>query len=239
MRPTDEHQTPSTRPSFMASTGRPAPASDNILARLDRNGGGTARTPWSRTAKIGVAGALLLTLALTWLLIGLTQENLEARREAQVVVAMPTETQTAAAPAQAEPAPAPAAEIALDNPAQAPAPAALEPASLEPVPVLPMLADVVEKAPAAPAPRAAPRPHPRQARTGTPRPSGKAGATPQAAPAAVGADPATENDVALLSAILLHSPRHRAERARAEAKCNLDKKCTVAGPLPALLKATE
>jgi hypothetical protein len=262
VRPTDEHQTPSTRPNFMSAKSRPSAGGDNILARLDRGGAGTARTPWSPGAKVAAVGGGLATLALLWLLISITQENLQERRDMQAVTATPTVLEPASqaqseAPAesQAEARVSSQASAHTETQASAHSDAQTEKRadspvdvnSLEPIPVLPMLADVVEKAPAAPAapvaqavtpaPRAAPRsvrPHtaPRAtaSHAGVPRPA-------QEKPAKV-ADAAIDSDVALLSAILMHAPRHSAERARAEAKCKDDKKCTVS-PLPALIKATE
>lgn len=244
----------------MSATRRPASAGDNILARLERSGGGAARRQWSRAARTGAVLGALLTAALAWVMVGLTQDKLQEQREAQVVIlatpeppAAPSETQVASqieprvelrpqATADGESEPGIDARIdAVIHPA-------LDPNSLEPIPVLPVLADVVEKAPAAPAPPAKPpRPRPAShaphapavhARAATEVAAAKAKATAKAN-AGKAADSAVETDVALLSAILLHAPRHSAERARAEAKCKADKNCTLTGPLPALLKATE
>lgn len=240
----------------MSATRRPAGAGDNILARLERSGGGSAPRPWSRAARTGAVLAALITAALAWLMVGLTHDQLQGQREAQVVIlATPEAPAEARVASQIEPrvelrpeatadgAPAPRLDARID-PALEPA---LDPNSLEPIPVLPMLADVVEKAPAAPAPpppARPPRPHPAShapaahARAATEVAAAKAKATARAN-AGKAADSAVETDVALLSAILLHAPRHSAERARAEAKCKADKHCTLTGPLPALLKATE
>lgn len=252
----------------MSATRRPAGAGagDNILARLERSGGGTARRRWSRAARTGAVLGALLTAALAWVMVGLTQDKLQEQREAQVVIlatpeppAAPSETQVASqieprvelrpqATADGESEPRLDARIdPVIHPALDPA---LDPNSLEPIPVLPMLADVVEKAPAAPAPAPPakpPRPRPAShaphapavhARAAAEVAAAKAKATPKTN-AGKAADSAVETDVALLSAILLHAPRHSAERARAEAKCKADKNCTLTGPLPALLKATE
>ncbi|WP_426195176.1 hypothetical protein [Massilia sp. DWR3-1-1] len=225
----------------MSATRRPAGNGDNILARLERSGGNGGRGTWSGPARAAALAGVLATAALVWLLIGLTQDKLQERREAQVVVVTPTPVEP---PASAKP------EAALDTAREAPVARQVEappdPTSLEPIPVLPMLADVVEKAPAAPPARAPHRP------TATPPPARSAptvaakagsahGPRVNLAPpvAGKGADAAIDNDVALLSAILIHAPRHRAERARAEEKCKTDKKCTMAGPLPALLHAGE
>ena len=235
MRPTDEHQTPSTRPNFTSAKSRPATAGDNILARLERSGANPASTPWSRTVKLGLAGGVALALGLAWCLAGLYQDAVPDHREAQVMVATPTPLEPAPleqAPELASDMQAPAALAQPSTPARADA--TVDPQSLEPVPVLPMLADVVEKAPAAPAApavRTAPRPSQRHGASGHTRAS-------RPAPNDKGIDGSVDGDVALLSAILIHAPRHSAERARAEAKCKEDKKC-VTGPLPALLKATE
>ena len=45
----------------MSATRRPAAARDNILARLERSGGGSQRRRWSRTAKAGAAAGALAT----------------------------------------------------------------------------------------------------------------------------------------------------------------------------------
>lgn len=233
--------------------------SDNILARLDRNDG-AARPHWSRAMRATLAGAAVALVALVWMLVNMTQDKMQAQRGAQVIVATPEAEAPPPAPATAAGLP----ELSLEAQAAAQIDATfdtrngtppvlpdkrpdapLEPASLEPIPVLPMLADVVEKAPAAPAPRAAARtprarPGPAAQTKGSastmPRAGERHGALP--APTANSADPAVDGDIALLSAILLHAPRHSAERAKAEAKCRLDKHCTWAGPLSALLQAT-
>ncbi|MFL6709645.1 MAG: hypothetical protein ACJ8HI_15710, partial [Massilia sp.] len=68
MRPTDEHQSQSTRPNFMSAARRSAGSSDNILARLER-GGGARRHGWSRKAKAGTVAGVVLILALVWLVL--------------------------------------------------------------------------------------------------------------------------------------------------------------------------
>lgn len=261
MRPTDEHQTPSTRPNFMATTKRVG-GSDNILARLDRSGNG-ARARWPHAARAAWTGAAVAALALAAVLLCMRAERAQSQRGAQLLVATPVNEAppSASTPALVEPsleaqaaaqveaevqaqvdaalAPRPAAQPAA---ALAPVDPQLEAASLEPIPVLPMLTDVVETAPAAPAPRAAARPtraRPAPAAKGmhaaTARAAERPGAPPP--PPASGHDAASDTDIALLSAILLHAPRHSAERAKAEAKCRTDKNCTWSGPLPALLQA--
>jgi hypothetical protein len=152
-----------------------------------------------------------------------------------------------------EPAAGTKPEAAIDAVLEAPEVKRVEappdPSSLEPIPVLPMLADVIEKAPATPAARTAHRPI-RPVATPTPAPARSAatvaakagsahGPRVNLAPPVVGkgADAAIDNDIALLSAILIHAPRHRAERARAEEKCKTDKKCSMSGPLPGPLPA--
>ncbi|MDB5961434.1 MAG: hypothetical protein JWP59_2728, partial [Massilia sp.] len=74
----------------MSAKSRPSGGGDNILARLDRGGAGSTRTPWSPGARAAAAGGGLAILALLWLLIGITQDNLQERRETQAVMATPT-----------------------------------------------------------------------------------------------------------------------------------------------------
>lgn len=255
MRPTDEHQTPSTRPNFMTATKRVGGSGENILARLDRSDH-AARPSWTHATKGALVGALLATVALIWMLINFTQDKLQGQRAAPVIVATPMTE--AAVPARVELPAEPSLEAqaaaqveaalearhgALPAHAEKPLEAPAEALSLEPIPDLPMLADVVEKAPAAPT-----RPtRPARARANQAAPAAKSnGAMTARAGERAGAPPATggtgqegavDSDVALLSALLLHAPRHSAERAKAEAKCRLDKNCTWVGPLPALLQA--
>lgn len=218
MRPADEHPMPSSRPNLM-TTARHAhgAAGTNILARLDRDSEGAAarRTRWPRRLTLAAGGAAL-SVALVWTLLGVGRDN---PHDAPAFVASPSASEAV------EPA-----EIAASLP---PAAVALpDPASLEPIPVLPMLADVVEKAPTAPAVRAPSRPQRSVARA--PR------AAMQRPRAAVSADDTdVESDVALLSAVLIQAPRHSAERARAESRCKRDKKCSFSDPVPALLQAVE
>lgn len=221
MRNADDHPTPSPRPNFIASTRRPLAApGESILARLDRDGDGAALRRSGRRRKTTLAAVVVMSLALSWMLAGPGQDDAPGARDAPVLVATP-------APAEPVAQPLPATVVHSTPETRA----ASDPQSLEPVPVLPMLADVVEKAPAASAPRPATRPQRTTAQPLRARAHSK--------PAGVAADSGVETDVAFLSAILIHAPRHSAERARAEAKCKADNHCPLDGPLPALLKAVE
>lgn len=215
MRPEDPAASPSPRPNFMAVTTRPAGSGENILARLERGSTGAAvrRAGWTRKAKFAASAAAAATALLACLMIGLTQATYQGQRDVPMIVAQPV----------------PAEPAGVSEPLEAPP---FEPASLEPIPVLPMLADVIEKAPAMPAARRPAQVH------RTPRHAARSPIKTSPAPVKA-AEASVEADVALLSAVLIHAPRHSAERARAQAKCKLDKNCPLTGPLPAMLQATE
>ncbi|WP_426114713.1 hypothetical protein [Massilia sp. PWRC2] len=246
----------------MATTKRVG-GSDNILARLDRSGNG-ARARWPHAARAAWTGTALAALGLAAaLLLSMRPERAQSQRGAPLMVATPISdaAPAASAPAPAEPSLEAQAAAQVEAQVQAEVEAALAPrpevapaaalaavdpqreaASLEPIPVLPMLADVVEQAPAAPAPHVAarttrtrPAPVAKGMQAATARAAERPGTPPP--PPVNGQDAANDTDVALLSAILLHAPRHSAERAKAEAKCRVDKNCTWSGPLPALLQA--
>lgn len=240
MRPTDEHQSPSTRPNFMSSARRPAGSPDNILARLEL-GRAPRRRLWPTGKIAGTAAGALALLGLAWLLAGMAQDSLQVHQAREVVVTAVAPT-VAAAPtssvqAEQEALLEPRAPVQFD-PVAVDADATLVEPTLTP---LPLLAEVVEAPASAAGPakaaRRAPRPTaaaksaaPKVARAPVPRPAatGRIGA----------AEAALENDVALLSAILINTPRHSAERARAEAACNNDKKCQ-SGAAASLLKTTD
>lgn len=228
MRPTDEHQSPSTRPNFMAASRRPAGPSDNILARLER-GGERARRRWSRAAMLASVGVVALTTGFIWILSGLAQDNLQVHPAREVIV---TATPPQAAPS-AEPASAPRPEVRAPD---------AEELLVEPTLTPPPLLAEVETPPAAPLAVKPPRaPMKTTALTGAPRLAASKArpAIPKAAPPShQAAEPGIDGDVALLSAILIAAPRHSAERARSEAACNDDKKCQQS-IVPSLLKTTD
>jgi hypothetical protein len=231
VRPTDEHQSQSTRPNFMSATRRPAGSSDNILARLER-GGGARRHGWSRKAKAGTVAGAVLILALVWLVLSLAQDNLQVHSPRDVVVtAVAPSAVPAAAPAASSNTLEPAVAVKFDPPAADADDALVEPTLTPP----PLLAEVVE----APVPVKAPAP-PRVVAVSKPAPAKAPRTAPvrSAPPARPSAVPVVDSDVALLSAILINTPRHSAERARAEAACNNDKKCQPGGAA-SILKTTD
>lgn len=240
MRPTDGHQTPTTRPSFTSATGRPAARSENILARLERkaDGAGPRWPVGARRAAVGAAaGAALLALVA---LLTPTPERLQVHGAAPLVVATPLPLPESAGELSTEGASQADSEAAQQMAAAAAAPTAAMPAidtlPLEPSPVLPMLADVAATTPAAPLPRKSkPAPLAHAARPGPVQNT----LAPAPRRERNGGEPGVDSDVALLSAILIHAPRHSAERARIEANCNIDKKCPLNSGLPALLKAAD
>lgn len=244
MRPTDEHQSPSTRPNFMSAARHSAGSSDNILARLER-GSHPRRRLWSRK-KIagGVAGAAVM-LSLVWLLAGLAQENLQVHSPREVIVTAVTptapertataaHTATIANPAESDLSLEPAVTMKIEAPAVGADDALVEP-TLTP---LPLLAEVVEAPAPAPLKQARPASRPAAPAKAAPKPPRVAAA--RGAPPSRGAtaDASIDNDVALLSAILINAPRHSAERARTEAACSKDKKCQP-GAAALLLKTTD
>ena len=255
MRPTDEHQTASTRPSFMSAGHRSSHGDDNILARLERDAkraksakGGhawmSARLAWSALAGVAVIG-------LVGVLASLAQENVSTHRKPALTAAAPD-------PLTAEPQSSPSIKdgfAPLPEPGLSRAAAAIIDEQSKAPPMV-MLNDDDDDAPAKPAaaPKRAAKPTrapasiaPVQtlaaAALARPAPSRPHNAVPvrprKPAPAAAApvADTAADSDVALLSAILMHANRHADERAQMEAatRCGVGKKC----PLPSDLKATD
>ena len=268
MRPPDENQPGSTRPNFTSSARRSASGDDNILARLERDarrgrvgkhGWKHARLAWCLLASVAVIG-LVGTLA------SLTRENRSVNRPPLLIEASSTAPEISAPSAAAlvkggfAPLPAPDLKLAaavVDMPPEpvkpppmvmlkpAPEAAPAKPAALpEPAPA-PKPKRAVKSAPAKPAAKAPPvkiavvKPVPVRpvvAAAPPPRPKKSPAATATVAPEAAVVD----SDVALLSAIIMHSSRHSAERAQQEAaRCGAGKKCPPqTGPM-STLKATD
>lgn len=225
MRPADEHQGKPTRPNFMSASRHSGAGHDNILARLER-GSGRQEAGWSMTGKVGAGGAVLFTLLLLWLLTFLTRERQQVHAATPVAIVMP----------------APVAPIAVaDPPAVAPAPASASVEIAAYVPIVPAALTRIAPAPppammiarnVRPAPSAARQPRTAQARVPTRAGHGQAQGAARTAGASRDGDNGIDKDVALLSAILLHSPRHSAERMKAERRCNGDKTCLDAMTVP-------
>jgi hypothetical protein len=218
VRPPDENQHGSNRPNLMSASRRAAGGEDNILAKLERDAprglpgmlSGGARLAW-----FGIAGLLILTLigALAWL----ARENARVHRFPLAV-----------APSRSAPLPLPAAPAASVVAAAA-APAAIIdeaperaerptlvmlPAAAPPLAIAPAVRPALPK-PAALAAKPAVRPVPARAR------KAQAPAAPPKTEAA-----GDDTDIALLSAIIMHSSSHAAERAQQEAgTCPAGKKC--------------
>lgn len=239
MRPPDENQNGSTRPPFMSTSRRPLGSEDNILARLERDARrGKSGAPWRRTWIVWSGLAAIAIIALIATLASLARENLTVHQPQPLVIEakpapadMPVEHAGAAhggfvpLPPSAAPAKAPEHSVArTDEPARPPLvlleePVALpvkpaaapQPAHARPPAVAPrktVLAKVARPAPVHPvvAPVLAQdaKPAPLHPPAVPPRPK-------KAAPAAP-AEPALDSDVALLSAILMHTSRHANER---------------------------
>lgn len=240
MRPPDENQPDAMRALSISVTRRPASADDNILARLERDGRrGGARPAWKRSWIAWCSVASLAIIGMLGLLASLARENVALHQptaaagsttasdpynaraptvasEGTTLAPLPTSDPTpdpAAMPAQ----PKPPAMVVDAQPA-GPSPAMLKPAPLK----------AAAMRPAASARRGAPvaaaKPPPtrtsmaRIARLKKPSPA------PERAPAAP-PEPAVDSDVALLSAIILHSSRHAGERAQLEAARCAGRQC--------------
>jgi hypothetical protein len=218
VRPSDGKQRGSTRPNLMSSSRGAAGGEDNILARLERDGArrhGGKLTQAGQTAWFGAAGALIMLLlgALAWLV----HENAAGPRSVPAASAALVASAAMAAPARFAP-PAPTVE------AQAPASIVDQAAELPPMVTL------APEREARPEPAAASSPTQQRAayapRAPT-RPLVAAGRKARPAQAASPAEPeAADNDVRLLSAIIMHASGHAEERARREATdCAEGKKC--------------
>lgn len=262
MRPTDEHQTGSTRPNFMSAARRGNAGDDNILARLERDAkrarsakGGhswmSARLAWCALAGVAVIG-------LVGVLASLAQENVTVHRRPALAAPAPE-------PLTSEPHSSPPVKggfAPLPEPALSRAAAAIVEEQFKPAPM------VMVKEAQAPAPRAEAPTRRAEAPAATPKRAAKPARVPApiapartlaaaalarpvprainalparqrkpAASAPAASDATVDSDVALISAIILHSSRHADERAQVEAatRCGSAKKC----PAPADTKATD
>lgn len=245
MRPSDENQHGSTRPNLMSARRRAAGNDDKILAKLERGtpAGAARHSAASSVAWLGAGGCAIAVLigALVWVAyvnattprplplarskpFPISQAAPEARPSAPERVEQAAPVQLAAAVILDEPVehylapPKPAAAVNKPAPrAIAPARAAtLRPASYAAQPVKP-------------------------ARSVATR--GRSKASQVAAQAS--AEPMVDSDVALISAIVAHLPRHSAEGGQTEAASACDnatdpgKKCPVkSGSLLQALRKT-
>lgn len=234
MRPPDENQPGSRRPNLMSTARRAAATDDSILARIERDasrksGGGARLVLWIAAG----ATVLLLIGALAWLARENARVHKTVLQPGVALKAADAITRVADA-ALAPPAPPTLAAAIIDEPLEAvrvpadphavlPPLVKLAPARTVPAP------DKAAKAPARsvpaksapPARLAAPSPHAAESpiaatphaatRAPAPRPKkAPAPAEPEASP--------VDSDVALISAIIMHSSTHSAERTEAEAE---------------------
>lgn len=218
----------------MSSARRPGASEDSILASLER---GPAATRTHRNWLIaGGSAAGVLTLMIAWLAYGNATSVRTLPPSAVRHVAAPPPDNGIAAPVPSLSIPAPQAAAIVDEPAaepdQRPALVMLPPeqhGAVRPAPEVrqPVAAPVPVARPAVTRPAAA---APRQVAKSTKTPASRApvhaaaAKKPKAAPPGAGnAASEIDSDVALLSAIVAHSTRHAAERARLES-CQ-GKKC--------------
>ncbi|WP_143752602.1 hypothetical protein [Massilia psychrophila] len=125
------------------------------------------------------------------------------------------------------------------RPARTDAPARPSLVMLKPAPVKAVAAGPAAIAPRKSTPVVAVKPAPVRALVANASRPKKSSSAPERAPAAA-LDPAVESDVALLSAIIIHSSRHAGERAQLEAaRCGGGKKCALAPAPLTSLKATD
>ena len=260
MRPPDENQPGSTRPPFMSATRRPASSEDNILARLERDGRhGSARASWKRSWIAWCGVASLAIIGLIGLLASLARENIQARQPAALAeskaapdaygarppISAGNDAGFAPLPALA-PTPVPAsmpaqpqlpATVVDARPARTDAPARPSLVMLKPAPIKAVAAGPAVIAPRKSTPVVAVKPAPLRALAANASRPKKSSPAPERAAAL---DPAVESDVALLSAIIIHSSRHAGEREQLEAaRCGGGKKCALAPAPLTSLKATD
>lgn len=215
MRPADENQHPSKRPNLFASSRRTSRGDDNILARLERGmSGQPAHARLRRSSRAVIVGVALLMLGLTGTMAIMTRDNSPAPRTVDVNTPALLINTTQLPPALHAPA-------AIVEEA-APALALLPPAEVAPAAV------------SHPAPLHTPV---HRVRAGKSVPRARAPAKPQVAaskaapakatvarPARLAAVAETDPDVAILTVILSHTPRHSGKRGAARA-CSADKPC--------------
>lgn len=247
MRPSDENQHGSTRPNLMSARRRAAGNDDKILAKLERGTpAGVARhSAATSVAWLGAGGCAIAVLigALIWVAYvnATTPRPLPLARSKPFPISQAAPEARQSAPERIEQAAAPApvqlaAAVILDEPVEhylpPPKPAA---AVNKPAPRV-----------TAPARAATLRPasytaQPVKPARGVTRARSKAS---QVA-AQASAEPVLDSDVALLSAIVAHLPRHSAEGGQTEAASACDnatdpgKKCPVkSGSLLQALRKT-
>lgn len=216
MRPSDENQHGSTRPNLMSARRRAAGNDDKILAKLERGTpAGVARhSAATSVAWLGAGGCAIAVLiaALVWVAYvnATTPRPLPLVRSKPFPISQAAPEARPSAPERVEQAaPVQLAAVILDEPVEHYLPP-------------PKPAAAVNK----PAPRAT-----AQARAATLRPAGytvqpvkparsvatrgRSKASQVAAQAS--AEPVVDSDVALISAIVAHLPRHAAEGGQTEA----------------------
>lgn len=222
MRPSDEHQTASTRPNLMSASHR-AGAEDSILAKLERDSPRRHR-PRRAFRVAWYAASAMVAIALTGTLAWLAAGN-----------GKPVAGTLAPGPAAAPQAPATA--LVVEPPPEAPPPLRLleEPKAVKAAPrpappsraALPAFPRPVAKADARPAAPLAARARPAPARP-TPRQAVRqARATQPARPA----EPSVDSDVALISAVIVYANGH-AEAQGEEAPACTDDNCRPRPPRP-------
>jgi hypothetical protein len=228
VRPPDENQPGSRRPNLMSTSRRAAATDDSILARIERDasrkrGGGARRALWIAAG----ATVLLLIGALAWL----TRENARVHKTVlqpgAALTAADAITRVADA-ALPPPAPPTLAAPIIDEPpdtVRVPVdPHAVLPPLVKLAPTRSVHAsDKAAKAPAksASARIAAPPAHATESPTAA---TSRAPARP--APPRLKKSPSppepeaspVDSDVALISAIIMHSSTHSAERAEVDAE---------------------
>jgi len=248
VRPSDENQHGSTRPNLMSARRRAAGNDDKILAKLERGTpAGVARhSAATSVAWLGAGGCAIAILigALVWVAYvnATTPRPLPLARSKPFPISQAAPEARPSAPERVEQAAAPApvqlaAAVILDEPVEhylaPPKPAA---AVNKPAPRA-----------SAPARAATLRPASYSAQAAKP---GRSVATRGRSKASQGtaqasAEPVLDSDVALISAIVAHLPRHSAEGGQTEAASACDnatdpeKKCPVkSGSLLQALRKT-
>lgn len=242
MRPSDENQHGSTRPNLMSARRRAAGNDDKILAKLERGTpAGVARhSAATSVAWLGAGGCAIAVLigALVWV----AYVNATTPRPLPLVRSKPFPI-SQAAPEARQAAPERAEQAAAPAPVQLAAALILDEAVEHYLPPPKPAAAATKPAPRATALRQAgytPQPV-KPARSSSTR--GRSKASQVAAPAS--AEPVLDSDVALLSAIVAHLPRHSAEGGQTESAAACDnatdpgKKCPVkSGSLLQALRKT-
>jgi len=244
VRPTDENQEPSTRPNLMSSRRGAGEENILAMLERDAARRSDTRMTSPRLAWYCAAAAFsgILVGAVAWLAYDnhetatAMQVQVQAERVAEADTAPPI-LADAPAPAPAAPAPAVIVDQPHSMPAAPPPPLVMlaqEGARAKPTPkeTAPARTEPADKAPPAAAkparadrqetPAKAEKPGkpekaaPRTAKAQRPAARTSAPARARAKTAApASAEPAVDTDVALISAIIRHSERHRGEREQA------------------------